>query len=183
MAVDMILESSQLYKELQNEECYEEIRVLREEVEQEMTLGDIGLIAIGKWGIRIVDMALVLTQTGFCVAYFIFIGNTLQDMFPVNWIDKNNHTIANGTNITHFGNLINNGDITSQRNATPLVPALVAETTAPPFVLLLLVPFPFIVLMSFVRNVRKLGPISGVANVAILVGFVSLLTHILRGEK
>ncbi|KAK3710662.1 hypothetical protein QZH41_010999 [Actinostola sp. cb2023] len=180
MAVDIILESSHHYKELQNEECYLEMRQLREEVEQDMTLGDIGHIAIGKWGIRIVDLALILTQTGFCVAYFIFIGNTLKDIFPVKY--PTNSTIANTVTdiaLTTQSTNVNTG--ATLRNSTPLVPPIVGHETAPPFVLLLLVPFPFVVLMSFVRYVRKLGPISGIANVAILVGFVGLLAHILQG--
>lgn len=153
------------------------MRQLREEVEQEMTLGDIGLIATGKWGLRIVNIALMLTQTGFCVAYFIFIGNTLSDMFPVKWY-HNNGTMHNDTD-TH---MTYDGNVGALRNSTPLIPPHVGHETAPPFFLLLLVPFPFLVLMSFVRYVRKLGPISGVANVAILVGFIALLAHILQGN-
>ena len=28
-------------------------------------------------------LALVITQIGFCIAYFIFMGNTIEEMFPL----------------------------------------------------------------------------------------------------
>ncbi|KAJ7371085.1 hypothetical protein OS493_027773 [Desmophyllum pertusum] len=75
-AVDMILHSSPKYQELQTEACYEEMAKIKETIEKEMTLGDIGKIAVGPWGSRLVNTALIITQTGFCIAYFIFMGNT-----------------------------------------------------------------------------------------------------------
>ena len=144
MAVDLILESSQLFKDLQNEECFQEMRKLREEVEQEMTFGDIGLIAIGKWGNRIVNIALIVTQAGTCVAYMIFMGNTLKDMFPMKFNSEKANDTGNGSIL--LTGLNTEGSLT---NSTPLQPARLGYHDAPQFVLLLLIPWPFLVLMSF----------------------------------
>lgn len=174
MAVHMVLDSSQHYRDLQNEECYQEMKDIKDRLDKEMTLGDIGKIAVGDWGIRIVNFSLILTQTGFCVAYFIFMGNTLKDMFPVRFY---NSTRRLGHAFTSIPFPVE----TTLRNASPMVPPFVGQGSAPSFVLLLLIPFPFLVLMAFIRNVRKLGPISGIANIAILGGFTGLLTYVLKG--
>ena len=46
------------------------------------TYGDVGFYAIGRWGQILVEASLVLTQTGFCTAYLIFILSNLHDAFP-----------------------------------------------------------------------------------------------------
>ncbi|KAL3876043.1 hypothetical protein ACJMK2_033929 [Sinanodonta woodiana] len=47
-----------------------------------MTYGDIGRLAFGQTGLAVVNILICLTQFCFCVAYFIFIGNTIYTMFP-----------------------------------------------------------------------------------------------------
>ena len=47
---------------------------LREKAEKNMTYGHIGRQAFGKTGEVLVAVALVITQLGFCVNYFIFVG-------------------------------------------------------------------------------------------------------------
>jgi len=42
---------------------------------------------------------------------------------------------------------------------------------------------PFLIAMAYVRSIRKLGPISGVANVTLLAGFFGLLTFLLKGKN
>mmetsp|Transcript_15290 Transcript_15290/g.33115 ORF Transcript_15290/g.33115 Transcript_15290/m.33115 type:complete len:550 (-) Transcript_15290:601-2250(-) len=44
------------------------------------TYGDIGYYAMGRLGSVLVDSFIVLTQTGFCIAYLIFISQTLHDL-------------------------------------------------------------------------------------------------------
>ena len=62
----MVLYSSTKYLVLHTEACYEEMAKVRDTIEKEMTLGDIANIAIGPWGHKIVNIALVITQSGFC---------------------------------------------------------------------------------------------------------------------
>ena len=47
---------------------------LREKAEKNMTYGHIGRQAFGRTGEVLVAVALVITQLGFCVNYFIFVG-------------------------------------------------------------------------------------------------------------
>ena len=47
---------------------------LREKAEKNITYGHIGRQAFGKTGEVLVTVALVITQLGFCVNYFIFVG-------------------------------------------------------------------------------------------------------------
>ena len=54
----------------------------REHMFKHMTYGDIGKVSFGKAGVGIVNFCIALTQFGFCVAYCIFIGNTIHSLFP-----------------------------------------------------------------------------------------------------
>ena len=202
----MVLHSSSKYQVLQTEACYEEMAKVKETIEKEMTLGDIGKIAIGPWGYRIVNAALIVTQTGFCIAYFIFMGNTIAEMFPVAYkphtVKPIKHLTISNQSGMHMGHMsistdvfINSSVTGSQtavstqhpitatfRNSSTMVPPLEGVTAAPRFVLLILIPLPFLVLMAYVRSIRKLGPISGIANVTLLAGFLGLLGFLLNGK-
>lgn len=175
----MILNSTPRYQELRTEALYDEMEKVKETIEKEMTLGDIGKIAVGPWGLRLVNTALVITQLGFCVAYFIFIGNTIGEMFPLKYKSETvtvvNATLSkptSATRMTHYS--------TIGMNSSSTIPPL--HSTAPKFSLLVLIPFPFLVAMAFVKSIRKLGPISGVANVTLLAGFFGLLAFLLKGK-
>ena len=175
----MILNSTPRYQELRTEALYEEMEKVKETIEKEMTLGDIGKIAVGPWGLRLVNTALIITQLGFCVAYFIFIGNTIGEMFPFKYKSETvtvvNATLSkptSATRMTHYS--------TIWMNSSSMIPPL--HSTAPKFSLLVLIPFPFLVAMAFVKSIRKLGPISGVANVTLLAGFFGLLAFLLKGK-
>lgn len=181
----MILNSSPKYQELQTEACYEEMAKIKETIEKEMTLGDIGKIAVGPWGLRLVNIALVITQTGFCTAYFIFMGNTIAEMFPVAYKPQPVTTIKHSILLNQTS--VDTGKprviTAAASNSSTMVPPLEGMSTAPLFVLLVLIPLPFLVAMAYVRSIRKLGPISGVANVTLLAGFFGLLTFLLKGKS
>lgn len=179
----MILDSSPRYQELRTEALYEEMEKVKETIEKEMTLGDIGKIAVGPWGLRLVNTALIITQLGFCVAYFIFMGNTIAEMFPFKYKSETvipviNTTLSEPTSATRMTHSSAAGI-----NSSTMVPPLHSTKTAPQFFLLVLIPFPFLIAMAFVRSIRKLGPISGVANVTLLAGFFGLLAFLLKGKS
>ena len=203
----MVLHSSSKYQVLQTEACYEEMAKVKETIEKEMTLGDIGKIAIGPWGYRIVNAALIVTQTGFCIAYFIFMGNTIAEMFPVAYepptVKPVKHLTFSNQSGLDMRHMFISTDVsmntsatvspiiavstaepspTMLRNSSTMIPPLEGVTTAPLFVLLVLIPLPFLVLMAYVRSIRKLGPISGIANVTLLAGFLGLLGFLLNGK-
>ena len=183
-AVEMILNSSPKYQELQREECYEEMAKIKETIENEMTLGDIGKIAIGPWGLRLVNTALIITQTGFCVAYFIFMGKTIAEMFPVAYKSHNLTPVRKSMHLNPTGPATGSPHLptTTLRNSSTMIPPIEGTSTAPLFVLIVLIPLPFLVAMAYVRSIRKLGPISGIANVTLLAGFFGLLTFLLKGK-
>jgi len=184
-AVEMILNSSPKYQELHTDECYEEMAKIKETIENEMTLGDIGKIAVGPWGLRLVNTALLITQTGFCVAYFIFMGNTIAEMFPIAYKSRNMTPVKKSTLLYPTGADTVSPHVSTAvlRNSSTMIPPLEGTSTAPPFELIVLIPLPFLIAMAYVRSIRKLGPISGVANVTLLAGFFGLLTFLLKGKN
>lgn len=180
----MILHSSPKYQELQTEACYEEMAKIKETIEKEMTLGDIGKIAVGPWGSRLVNTALIITQTGFCIAYFIFMGNTIAEMFPITY---KAHSVTPSKHATFFSGVTTGTPphtiTAAPMNSSTMIPPLEGKTTAPMFVLLVLIPLPFLVVMAYVRSIRQLGPLSGIANVTLLAGFFGLLAFLLQGKS
>ncbi|XP_070185489.1 uncharacterized protein [Littorina saxatilis] len=58
-------------------------KTLYKKLQRNMTFGDIGRICMGKTGLALVNVSIMITQFGFCVGYFIFIGNTINSMFPL----------------------------------------------------------------------------------------------------
>ena len=166
---------------------HEEMAVVKEKVEKEMTLGDIGEIALGRWGVRVVNVSLVLTQLGFCTAYIIFIVNTIHQMFPLTFPPS---PVVDPTNVPlhklpHFINNQTEALVklrpAEASNSSTMIPPLIGTSSAPLFALLALIPLPVLILMAFIRKIRLLGPISGIANVALLSGFVGLLAYMLNG--
>ena len=59
-----------------------------------LRFNDVGQICLGRVGPYLVDFFLVFTQVGFCVAYFIFIGNAIHDIMPLNEVDSNDTELA-----------------------------------------------------------------------------------------
>ncbi|KAF6022623.1 hypothetical protein EB796_019061 [Bugula neritina] len=48
----------------------------------ELSYGDVGYHALGNFGRLLVECAIILSQTGFCCAYLLFISTNLTDFFP-----------------------------------------------------------------------------------------------------
>ena len=139
----------------------------RRNLEMTVTYGDLGHIAMGKWGSRIVNAALIITQFSFCVNYFIFMGDTITRMFPI--ADKSNQTVTPSP----------------MPNSSALFGASKAESKhqgAPDVIYLMLIPFPFFLLQTYVRKVRNLGPLSAIANACVFVGFFFILGFIIKGR-
>lgn len=85
--------------------------ILIRHMSRNLTYGDIGKIACGSIGILIVNICIIFTQFGFCIGYFIFVGNTVSSLFP----SKNISLNSNETSSLLFTNSSevpssNNGD-------------------------------------------------------------------------
>ena len=83
---------------------------IHEHITKNMSYGDVGNLAYGSIGVGIVNFCIGLTQFGFCVNYFIFIGNTLHSLFPVHLCYSDNKTHQQICKDVHdadikFGNL------------------------------------------------------------------------------
>ena len=137
----------------------------RRNLELAITYGDLGRIVLGQWGSRIVNAALIITQFSFCVNYFIFMGDTITRMFLL--ADKNQ---------THTPTPVPNSTALLGESASDKHPG------APNVVFLMLIPFPFFLLQTYVRKLRSLGPLSAIANVCVFLGFFSILGFILKGS-
>ncbi|XP_067044630.1 uncharacterized protein [Acropora muricata] len=138
--------------------------LLRDTVEKRMQYGDIGRIAMGKWGVLLVNMALLATQYGFCVGYFIFMGNTIELMFQSPLHDGSASNVTSPSNVTSSSSHSHSHD-------------------ARLFALYVLIPLLPLILFSYIRGVRRLGPISFMANIALFVAFLSVIGNMLRGLK
>ena len=112
---------------------------LRKHIERRLSYGDIAWIAAGKWGLRLVNFALVVTQFGFCIGYFIFLGNTLSNFFPlVNGtmpLPENSTTVLPTVTITTVIDTesttymtTSNGTMPLPENSTTMLPTVTIST-------------------------------------------------------
>ncbi|XP_064621004.1 uncharacterized protein LOC135483870 isoform X2 [Lineus longissimus] len=266
----------ELCEKYERENSEEDDGTYRQHLQRDLRYADIGGLCFGKWGIVIVDVFLLITQTGFCVAYFIFVGNTLLAMFPLKEVtvqlvypwqnvtvnhtrtdhfsfDSEGHPIHGYNNIESFlgkndldhdmvefvnkedlgpsatpyfmvfgagnattitttvpGNHTSDttiGPSTSgnQTTATPITTPFMNTTTilptneslipatntsdhvfvssAPDLRWLVIAPLLPFILFAYIRNIRKLGPISLIANVAIFGGYFAILIYMLIDIK
>ena len=68
-------------KDESDEAASENVAHLRRRLMKSLNYADIGKLTFGKYGAIIINFFIALTQTGFCVNYYIFVGNTLHGFF------------------------------------------------------------------------------------------------------
>ena len=61
----------------------DDVPQLRERLHRTLGYGDLGRRIFGMWCFHLIQFAVCFTQFTTCVSYFIFIGNTVYEMFPV----------------------------------------------------------------------------------------------------
>jgi len=245
-----------------------------------LSFGQMGKVTMGKLGTFLVDTSIVITQIGFCVGYFIFLGNTarsvvyeflqyqhigitnMNNSFPINFTNvttmipmeslaTTEHTTVlplttmrfastgrseattmlekaatlNSTgnqsyfvsantslqsfimtttlplNMTYGSKKNNTGfisnilskiknhlstikeKIVNAKLDNPITHRTLQENKAWTFSLLLVIPAPLLILISFIRNLRKLGPVSVLANGSITGAFLATAIYILVDFK
>ncbi|XP_010577255.1 proton-coupled amino acid transporter 1 [Haliaeetus albicilla] len=104
------------------------------------------------WGRRVVGLFLIITQLGFCCVYFVFLADNLKQVISA----------ANGTT----------NDCNPNRT--------VAMTPTMDSRLYMLSLLPFVVLLTFIQNLKVLSIFSMLANVAMLVSLVLIYQYIVR---
>ena len=176
-AVQQVLDTVPQSKDVESQDS--NIASLRNTVEKRMLFGEIGRIALGKWGVLLVNGALIATQYGFCVGYFIFLGQTISSMFPT---PSKTHAVTTTTPLPiHNVSNINVTNITSPTNSHVQKTFSADHDHTPPFAVLILLPLVPLILFSYIRGVRRLGPVSFAANIALLMAFVSVVGYMLSG--
>ncbi|XP_065499983.1 proton-coupled amino acid transporter 1-like [Caloenas nicobarica] len=104
------------------------------------------------WGRRVVGLFLIVTQLGFCCVYFVFLADNLKQVVSA----------ANGTT----------NDCNSNRT--------VAMTPTMDSRLYMLSLLPFVVLLTFIQNLKVLSIFSMLANVAMLGSLIVIYQYIVR---
>lgn len=154
----------------ENGEPVENGHTLKEQMTKTLSYGDIGKMAFGAPGVMVVNACLLFTQFGFCVAYFIFIGNTVYTLFPHRNTTESTSSMPSGFAQADNSSMMYN--VSSQ----------VYRSTAPDLRLLVLVPLPLFIVFAFLRSVRHLGAISVFANASIFLGCVVTLSYVVTGK-
>ena len=233
----------------------------REHLGRTLSFGKIGKVSMGRLGVALVNTSILITQFGFCVGYFIFLGNTMRSVFydllhyketkmtnlthslpikntsdwthhrqsrsdmdfPSLWtFNKTNTTVPLSTAATLLNNFtVEQNIFTTVKNmstaTSAALPQLLSNVTLNAtaslvnstahlanstdvgitsvithkklqennvwtFALLLVIPAPILILLSFIRNLRKMGPVSVMANASITIAFLSTAIYILVGE-
>ncbi|XP_054245341.1 proton-coupled amino acid transporter 1-like [Indicator indicator] len=104
------------------------------------------------WGRRVVALFLIVTQLGFCCVYFVFLADNLRQVIAA----------ANGTN----------NDCSPNRTVV-MTPTMDSR-------LYMLSLLPFVVLLTFIQNLKVLSIFSMLANVAMFVSLVVIYQYIVR---
>ena len=163
---------------------------LVETIEKSMSYGDIARLTLGKWGIWITNFSLLITQFGFCTNYFIFIGNTIQRMFPYHnatAADSNSSSTSTSSPLFTETTQFLNGTTQYVTETTPgfsnwsYIADNGADTTAPRYELLMLIPFPIFLGFAYLRKIRQLGSSSLIANGSMFVAYAAVMYYILKG--
>lgn len=209
---------------------------IKEEAEllgRTLSFGRIGKACLGRPGLLAVNISIMVTQFGFCIGYFIFLGNTMRTVLKY-FLVHSNDTTSNLTttaqplttvltatlmtstsslptttlmastsslsttssstmNITTTANNTLDNIMRGATNSTfthlhailkeavkePLSPKNLLLNSYSTFAILLLIPLPILVVIAFIRNLRKLGPISVIANASITLAFAATASYVL----
>jgi len=186
----------------------ESIREEADHLGRTLSFGRIGKACLGRPGLLAVNISVMVTQLGFTIGYFIFLGNTMRSVikhFTVSMDDFKNITNSSFTTaaamttkvvpttvplnvslVNAFSPRVNNDTILEMLHhhlkhvmKEPLSPENLVNNSSMAFAILLLIPLPILILISFVRNLRKLGPISIIANASITFAFAATLSFVI----
>ena len=190
-----------------------------------LSFGQIGKACLGKRGLLAVNISVMVTQFGFTIGYFIFMGNTLRAILkyflvpkeqsyhnvttpivPINYtttplpvtMTPTLPTNSSNSSAALFGSVINFGLVNSSTLFSylhhhinhlgdsvenPWSPSNLINNTTLTFGVLILFPLPILIGIAFVRNLRKLGPISVIANASITGAGIATAIYMLASKS
>ncbi|CAH1795479.1 unnamed protein product, partial [Owenia fusiformis] len=114
----VIINIMQKYQDTHCDADFNTLVRLQIRLEKHLDYADIGNIVLGKWGPILVNSFLLLTQFGFCVAYFIFIGNTVQLLFPQKLVNETIPQFQSSITTVHDGSSISRNVMFNVTNST-----------------------------------------------------------------
>ena len=179
--------------------CSSQIKEEELILNEALSFGVIGKACLGLPGVLAVNISIMITQFGFSVGYFIFLGNTLRSIlkpYLIKYLNTTfskgilNDTILTGKAIQNFSRTEN-----TEHSAKSYAPHQISyldknrfdllnltSDTYASFAILIFVPVIILISISFVRELRKLGPISMVANFSIVVAFAATASYMLASK-
>lgn len=199
-----------------------------------LSFGQIGKACLGKKGVLAVNISVMVTQFGFTIGYFIFMGNTLRAILKYFIVPKEeafhnmttpfvsmnitttpfvptnlstttttasttSMTTLNSTIHANFSNpfvdfgAVNSSTVLSFLHhhidhirlsmSNPWSASNLISNSSFTFSVLILFPLPFLIGIAFVRNLRKLGPISVIANASITGAGIATAIYMLASKS
>lgn len=162
------------------------LRISESELERTITYGDVARAVLGRLGSILTNVGLFVTQFGFCVGYFIFIADTLEstiDSFSNSTKSSSNDFLDGDHHVATEKILkVHTHETWWQYFTMNLMHKPGSDHHVIPYQLLLLIPFPFFLLFAMMKRIRDMGLISTLANLAVLIGFISITVVILEGK-
>lgn len=114
------------------------------------------------FGRHLVNFFLVLTQLGFCSVYFVFLAENIKQVMEGAHLNSSVETVLIHSNIS--------------QGETPSVSAAAGLDLRLYMVFLL----PFIIVLTFIRDLRNMAALSAIANLCMAVSIILIFTYILN---
>ncbi|XP_043114674.1 proton-coupled amino acid transporter 4-like isoform X2 [Puntigrus tetrazona] len=114
------------------------------------------------FGRHLVNFFLVLTQLGFCSVYFVFLAENIKQVMEGTHVNSSAETPLLYSNSSEEG------------AASPATPSGLDLRLYMVFLL------PFIIVLTFIRDLRNMAALSAVANLCMAVSLVLIFTYILN---
>lgn len=162
-----------------------------------LSFGRIGKYCMGRTGLLLVNVSVMVTQFGFCIGYFIFLGNTMRTVvYQLLPNSTNIHNTSAAADYFRHPELFESGapnrsgtfsvpelfSNSAALTSDPFAPESLRKSTFESFAVLVAIPVPFLILISFVRNLRKLGPVSILANGSLTGAFTATAIYMLASR-
>lgn len=135
-----------------------------------LSFGRIGKFCMGRGGIILVNFAIALTQFGYCVGYVIFLGTTLKGLLS-HVLEQIHH---DKPNLHTWMNYTNESITQTEEKYDPFSIAELKGDGLLTFIVMISFPLVPVMVLCLVRKIRKLGPLSALANGVLLAAYLSV---------
>ncbi|KAI7800349.1 neutral amino acid uniporter 4 [Triplophysa rosa] len=119
------------------------------------------------FGRQLVNFFLVLTQLGFCSVYFVFLAENIKQVMEGASLNTSMEPVVLFSN-------------TSEEGVVSPDPPSVAMTTGLDLRLYMVFLLPFIIVLTFIRDLRNMAALSAIANLCMAVSLILIFTYILN---